>query len=192
MNARLFPNFPPPLSELRGSIDVHDQSRNSLPPLPSQHSQPELSTSTSSSRGKLSSPLSLKRNPSTVPGNSAFRSSSLGVPPVKKRQSGASLQAPHGRLYKLLGDFFLLAGRTVDAVIWWVDNHIAIVADNDNLGLGTTRPLLYSNYPRIQRGTPLHWKELLLQGYWTHGQQDMASLVTVPLYLLVIDRLSAI
>lgn len=49
------------------------------------------------------------------------RHSTLGPPPVKKRTSAVGTTSSHARLFKVFGDFFLLAGRTQDANIWSVD-----------------------------------------------------------------------
>lgn len=48
------------------------------------------------------------------------RHSTLG-PPVKKRVSAVGTTSSHARLFKVYGDFFLLAGRTQDSKIWFVD-----------------------------------------------------------------------
>ncbi len=59
----------------------------------------------------------LKRQSSVTPA----RSSTLPqLPSTRRRQSPAIVSNSHARLYKLLGDFFLLAGRTMDASIWSV------------------------------------------------------------------------
>jgi len=76
-----------------------DGLRDSLPPLFSHSSQPEISKS------GFTTPA-MKRN------------SSLGVPTVKKRLSGIGAASSHGRLFKVTGDLFLLSGRTEDASIW--------------------------------------------------------------------------
>lgn len=60
----------------------------------------------------------MKRNVSSGP---AFRQSSLGIQAPKKRLSTIGTSSSHGRLYKVLGDFFLLAGRIEDATIWCVE-----------------------------------------------------------------------
>ncbi|ESK96998.1 hypercellular protein [Moniliophthora roreri MCA 2997] len=93
LNASLLPTLPS-LSEVPMSLDQ-------IPPLPSHSSQPELS------KGGVSTPQ-MKRN------------SSLGVPTVaKKRMSGIGTASSHGRLFKVMGDLFLLSGRTEDALIWY-------------------------------------------------------------------------
>jgi hypothetical protein len=58
---------------------------------------------------------SMKRNSSSGPN---YR---LGVQPQKKRLSTIGAASSHARLYKMLGDFFLLAGRTEDSTIWWAN-----------------------------------------------------------------------
>ncbi len=97
-----------------------DEEPESLLRLPSHISQPELSTGLIR-RG--SSPiLGIKRNPTSVVGlpTTQMRQSSLGVPTARKRQSLIGAASSHGRLFKVLGDFFLLAGRTEDASVWCV------------------------------------------------------------------------
>ncbi|KAG9318507.1 TRAPP II complex [Chiua virens] len=47
------------------------------------------------------------------------RHSTLGPPPVKKRLSTLGTTSSHARLFKVYADFFLLAGRTQDASIWY-------------------------------------------------------------------------
>lgn len=87
---------------------MHD----ALPPLSSHNSQPEITPANLSvSRAPL------KRNSSSAPG---FRHSTLGVPSAKKRLSGIGVASSHGRLFKVLADFFLLAGRTEEALVWCV------------------------------------------------------------------------
>lgn len=122
LNATLFPHLPP-MSELPKPLENDNHVRSSLPPLPSQHSQPELATSSSLLRAKTPTTLSVKRNSSIGPGPpSPFRQSSLPVPPAKKKPMAIGAVSSHGRLYKVLGDFFLLAGRTMDASIWYVSS----------------------------------------------------------------------
>ncbi|EGN95949.1 hypothetical protein SERLA73DRAFT_111910 [Serpula lacrymans var. lacrymans S7.3] len=57
----------------------------------------------------------------TIPSTSTSRQSTLGVPPAKKRQSAIGASSSHGRLYKVLADFFLLSGRTEDAALWYTE-----------------------------------------------------------------------
>lgn len=98
------------MSELPASLDGRFDS---FPQLSSHNSQPELIRASST-------PPVFKRN-------STFRQSTLGVTPPKKRSSGIGAASSHGRLTKVLGDFFLLAGRTEDAYVWYVAFHMLLV-----------------------------------------------------------------
>jgi hypothetical protein len=87
---------------------------------PSYNSQPDLSAGLIR-RG--STPiLGMRRIPSTImgPPMAQMRQSSLGVPSTRKRQSLIGAASSHGRLFKVLGDLFVLAGRAEDATIWCV------------------------------------------------------------------------
>jgi hypothetical protein len=96
-------------------VDEHEP----LSRLPSHSSQPELSPGLI--RRGTSPMLGPKRNPPVGAGPPMpFRQSSLGVPSVRKRQNIIGAASSHGRLFKLLGDFFILAGRTEDASVWCV------------------------------------------------------------------------
>lgn len=114
-----------PFANLQSFLDCRslvsgDKSHGAQPPaLGVQHSQPEMQTD-ATVRLSESSKIALKRSSTTGPGgiHSANRKSSLNVAPSKKRQSTVAPTASHGRLYKVLGDLFLLAGRTMDATIW--------------------------------------------------------------------------
>ncbi|KAE9396079.1 hypothetical protein BT96DRAFT_1041682 [Gymnopus androsaceus JB14] len=99
LNASLFPSLPAP-SDMPPSLD----SKDSLPPLPSHNSHPDMSKTALSKVAPT-----MKRN------------SSLGVPTVRKRLSGIGAASSHGRLFKVMADLFLLAGRTEDAVIWYTE-----------------------------------------------------------------------
>ncbi|KAJ4487929.1 TRAPP II complex [Lentinula aciculospora] len=99
LNASLFPSLPL-LTDMPPSMD----SKDTLPPLPSHSSQPELSKSALSKVAPA-----MKRN------------SSLGVPTVRKRLSAIGAASSHGRLFKVMADCFLLAGRTEDALIWYTE-----------------------------------------------------------------------
>lgn len=92
----------PPLSEL--PLSLNSDKRGSLP----NFSTPDVVKSNFAS----SSTLPMKRNSSSGPN---YR---LGVQPPKKRLSTIGAASSHARLYKMLGDFFLLAGRTEDSIIW--------------------------------------------------------------------------
>ena len=115
----MFPTLPP-VSEMPKPIENDMPLRSSLPPLPSQHSQPELNTGNSLLRAKTPTTLSVKRNSSIGPGtpSSPFRQTSLPVQSNKKKPATIGAVSSHGRLFKVLGDLFLLAGRTMDASVW--------------------------------------------------------------------------
>ena len=112
LNAVLFPTLPSP-SELPVSLGSSGFPTNSS-------SQPELDSS-----GLASPSIPLKRSSTAGPGISYIsslnqRQSSLGPSAVKKRVNVIGAVSSHGRLYKVLGDFFLLAGRTEEATVWFV------------------------------------------------------------------------
>lgn len=115
LNATTFPSIPP-ASEMPKSLDVDSPMRSSLPPLPSFNSQPDLQT-----RSKTPTSLTLKRSSTLGPNSpSPYRHSSLPAPAAKKKQNAIGAASSHGRLFKVLGDLFLLAGRTMDASVWYV------------------------------------------------------------------------
>ena len=97
-----------------------DEDPESLLRLAAHNSQPELSVGLV--RRGTSPMLGMKRNPASVVGPPAaqIRQSSLGLPTSRKRQSLIGAASSHGRLFKVLGDFFILAGRTEDASVWCV------------------------------------------------------------------------
>ena len=101
-------------------MSLVDEGPESLSRLPSHNSQPELSAGPI--RRGTSPMLGPKRNPPTGAGvpMQLFRQSSLGVPPARKRQTLIGAASSHGRLFKVLGDLFILAGRTEDASVWCV------------------------------------------------------------------------
>ena len=122
LNATLFPTLPP-MTDMPKPLESDAPIRSSLPPLPSQHSQPDLATGSSLLRAKTPTTLSVKRNSSIGPGPplAPFRQSSLPPPSAKKKPLTIGAVSSHGRLFKVLGDFFLLAGRTMDASVWYDD-----------------------------------------------------------------------
>ncbi|KAJ8078800.1 hypothetical protein AAF712_001246 [Marasmius tenuissimus] len=99
LNASTLPTLPP-LSEMPPSLDG---TGDRLPPIPAHNSHPEISKVAS-----LSAPQ-MKRN------------SSLGVAPTKKRLSVIGAASSDARLYKVMADLFLLAGRTQDANMWYTE-----------------------------------------------------------------------
>ncbi|KAI0062282.1 hypothetical protein BV25DRAFT_1945461 [Artomyces pyxidatus] len=117
LNASLFP-FLPSSSDL--PLPMVDDEPESTTPLPSYNSQPELSGAPRRGSAPM---LALKRNSSTGPGTitSVPRRTTLGVANARKRQSGIGAASSHGRLFKVLGDFFILAGRTEDAAVWYTE-----------------------------------------------------------------------
>jgi trafficking protein particle complex subunit 9 len=101
----------PPWSELPTPLDF-DKKKGSKSPLPSAQVAPSSFT--------LSTAPVLKR---TSAANSVKRQSSLSIPTkVKKRHSGIGVASSLGRLFKILADFFLLAGRTEDATVWYTES----------------------------------------------------------------------
>jgi len=120
LNSTLFPTLPASSEILHQLENLSD----SLPPLPSYNSQPDVGSSPPQSRAQAG--LNLKRNSSAGPGlgpstnTNGLRQSTLGVAaPKVKRSSGIGVASSHGRLFKVLGDFFLLSGRTEDATVWY-------------------------------------------------------------------------
>lgn len=89
------------------------------PPLNAQHSYPGSLRLSSSNEPLDVSRIPLKRTSTAGPGSTLPASrTSLGMPAAKKRQSTMPPTTSHARLYKILGDLFLLAGRLMDATIW--------------------------------------------------------------------------
>jgi len=108
LNSGLFATLPP--SRLPSALDPEQRSESP----PSTHSQPELPTISN-----LRKSSTLKRTSSVGPALPSLRQSTLSAPTSgKKRTSGIGAASSHGRLFKVLGDTFLLAGRTEDAVVW--------------------------------------------------------------------------
>ncbi|KAL4067655.1 transport protein Trs120 or TRAPPC9 TRAPP II complex subunit-domain-containing protein [Scleroderma citrinum] len=116
LNSTLFPVFPIG-PDMPSAAESHPYL--GTPPYPSYPSQLELTSN-------VSVPVNqgIKRNSSVgvglyPPSGPLHRQSTLGPPPVKKRLSTSGATSSHARLYKVYGDFFLLAGRTQDAQIWY-------------------------------------------------------------------------
>lgn len=103
----------PPLSDLPSPLNSLSKNEESPPSLASRSSQPDVSKPFT-----LNAVPTLKRHSSTTTTNT--RQTNLAVQTQKKRLSTIGISSSHGRLYKTLGDFFLLAGRTEDAMIWCV------------------------------------------------------------------------
>ncbi|KIY72144.1 hypothetical protein CYLTODRAFT_434842 [Cylindrobasidium torrendii FP15055 ss-10] len=102
LNATLFPNLPP-LNELPTPLDG-----SSKPGLPSHNSFPDSKVT------QLASPPSMMRTSSA----GSRRQSTFGQA-SRQRYSSIGVASSHGRLFKVLGDFYMIAGRTEDASIWY-------------------------------------------------------------------------
>lgn len=114
LNSALFPTLPSP-TEMPLSLNSGNFGYSSY------SSQPELDSS-----GLAAPGIQIKRSSTAGPGinhTTSFiqRQSTLGPPAVRKRVSAVGAVSSHGRLYKVLGDFFLLAGRTEDASLWYAE-----------------------------------------------------------------------
>jgi hypothetical protein len=114
LNSTMFPVVP---SSNELPVALVNDMRNSMPQGLSNGSHLDL--------GSISrrSSLTLKRSSSASTGvtsptsKTSFRQSTLlSNATGKKKPIGAA--SSHGRLFKVLGDLFLLAGRTEDAVVW--------------------------------------------------------------------------
>lgn len=93
---------------------LNGMKKDTLPPLPSQHSQAD----TGKPSFTLSAAPSTRRTSSINP---HFRHPNASVPPVRKRLSSIGVASSHARLFKVLGDLFLLAGRPDDAQVWYTE-----------------------------------------------------------------------
>ncbi|KAK0197056.1 TRAPP II complex [Armillaria mellea] len=111
LNSSLLPVLPP-LSELPIPLNGN-RIRDALPPLSSHNSSPDMSKSGFT----LASSASMKRTSSA-----GHRQSTITVPASKKRLSSIGAVSSPGRLFKVLGDFFTLAGRTEDASVWYTES----------------------------------------------------------------------
>lgn len=119
LNSSMFPVLPP-LSDMPRSLDSDANTREMPSLLSSRNSQPELASSNPILRVKT--PLGLKRSSTASPGIPQIRHASLPSPAMvaKKRQMAIGAVSSHGRVFKVLGDLFMLAGRLEEAVIWYV------------------------------------------------------------------------
>ncbi|KAF5380960.1 hypothetical protein D9615_003973 [Tricholomella constricta] len=109
LNSTLLPTIPP-LSEIPEPLN--GSKRDSLPPLPSHNSQPDMS------RASFTLSAAPMKRTSSGPG---FRQSSMNPQPARKRMSTIGAASSHARLFKVLGDLFLLAGRPEDALVWYLE-----------------------------------------------------------------------
>lgn len=117
LNSTILPVMPS-LSDLPSPLN--GTKKDTLPPLPSQHSQPD----TGKPSFTLSAAPSTRRTSSINP---SFRPPNLSIPSAKKRLSSIGVASSHARLFKVLGDLFLLAGRPDDAQVWYVYLEICIL-----------------------------------------------------------------
>src|ERR1700722_10023909 len=92
----------------------NESQHDSLHHLPSHNKQ--LDSSTGGSYIGKTPPF--KRNTSTP---SVYRQGSVGMSAPKKRLPGIGAASSYGRFYKVAADFFLLAGRTEDALTLYVN-----------------------------------------------------------------------
>lgn len=115
LNATLFPALP-----VGGDVPTGIDSRLYLSAPVS--STAHLSQSELNSNAPMSANHGMKHNSSLGPGPGPYPSSSShrlsGLHPLKTRSNAVGITS-HARLYKVYGDFFLLAGRTQDAKIWY-------------------------------------------------------------------------
>lgn len=110
----------PTLSDMPRQFEDGFQS-HSLPPLPSHNSQPDVGVSTLRAQTNLKRNSSAGHGLSNATNSNNIRHSTLVVPTTKnKRNSGIGVASSPGRLFKVLGDFFLLSGRIDDAAVWCV------------------------------------------------------------------------
>ncbi|KAI5122948.1 hypothetical protein M0805_006829 [Coniferiporia weirii] len=119
LNAGLFARLPD-YRNPRSTPDRHEDYRSSQE-ITALHSLPDTSRSDPAFRSNDHSRFNLKRASTLGPGTvgNTGRNSQLLAPSPKKRQSAVGAGTTHARLYKVLGDLFLLAGRTMDAIIWY-------------------------------------------------------------------------
>ncbi|KZT42062.1 hypothetical protein SISSUDRAFT_980977 [Sistotremastrum suecicum HHB10207 ss-3] len=117
LNTTLFPAFPYTVSSPveERSIPMNPQ-QDGLKIIVDPPRPPSAPINPSTLRPLAPSPLNITRSASTP-----NRQSTLTVNTTnnKNRNSGLNQLLSHGRLYKTLGDLFLLAGRTSDASIWY-------------------------------------------------------------------------
>ena len=111
LNSAVLPILPT-LSDIPSAID--GTKRDSLPQL----SPPNVQQNGSATSLPISTVPSVKRASSVGP---VFRQMAVrNEKPPRKRLSSIGVTSSHARLYKVLGDLFLLAARPQDATIWYV------------------------------------------------------------------------
>ena len=132
--------------------------RDSLPLLPSHNSQPDLN-----GQLRAKSPLGFKRASTMSPGLlPPTRHTSLPPSPapgnLKKRPTTIGAASSHGRFFKVLADFFLLAGRLEEASIWLVPTATICVLPSRVLCGGITNPLCGAKLRRMLLGMRVLWR----------------------------------
>ena len=116
LNAALFPTLPA-AAEMPFPLDSDPQIFTTSFPSQSELIASHLSAPTNNGMTRILSGSGALLGSTT----GLQRHSTLGPPPAKKRVSAVGTTSSHARLFKVYGDFFLLAGRTEDAQIWSVD-----------------------------------------------------------------------
>lgn len=114
LNSGLFPtitNF----SDQRTPFESPTAARHSLPSTPTA-----LSNNSQQEAGHVHSSIPAMRRASTFDPTRPSRNVSLAAAVTSKSAKRQSIIGvpPTGRLFKLLGDLFLLAGRSADAGVW--------------------------------------------------------------------------
>lgn len=135
LNTSLFGDLPG-TGDLVPPTEMLDSKTSSQPILSSQQTHTDLANALQTRD------LSLKRSSTLGPGSMPTRNSTLIQSTQKRRASGMGSTASAGRLYKVLGDLFLLAGRTMDASIWYFVSITRFQSSNLPFA-GLLRPLSY-------------------------------------------------
>ncbi|KZT67733.1 hypothetical protein DAEQUDRAFT_792472 [Daedalea quercina L-15889] len=120
LNASLFPSLPS-AGELPRSLDPESAQRDSLPPLPSFNSQPDLGVNGSAKPKTSAFQKRMSSGPGLIPSRTASLPSTPTSAAAKKRPNLIGAASSHGRLFKVLADLFLLAGRHADSQIWYTE-----------------------------------------------------------------------
>ncbi|KAI9466349.1 TRAPP II complex [Lactarius psammicola] len=135
LNATLFPFLPSAADFPRQLVDDEPER---LSRVPSRNGQPELSPVPTR---RVTTPiLGMKRVSSVGPASpmASSRQSTLNIPIARKRQSLIGAASSHGRLFKVLGDLFILAGRTEDASVWYTEALALFKTSTDTLWHAST------------------------------------------------------
>lgn len=188
LNSSLMPLLPS-LSDLPSPLNSLSKSE---PPstLTSHNSQPDISRPFT-----LNAAPTIKRHTSITTNT---RQSNLAVQTQKKRLSTIGISSSHGRLYKMLGDFFLLAGRTEDAMISCVQLIVVIARASAKYRYNEAIQLFKTSYDPV-------WQACTLEGIataviidaWSSGQglvclllSNCTVLVDIPIFSIILQQLS--